>query len=100
MRAGQLKVRRVAQPGVGSQKSEELVVAVMHSDGQLFAAAHLGNPGENPLGIASVFLIGVIFATAIWLTGNPVFAVMLVLLWIVYRRSPACPAQPCAENLR
>ena len=36
----------------------------------LFAAAHLGNPAENPLGIASVFLIGVIFATAIWLTGN------------------------------
>jgi membrane protease YdiL (CAAX protease family) len=38
--------------------------------GLLFAAAHLGNPGENPLGIASVFLIGVIFATTIWLTGN------------------------------
>lgn len=113
--------------------------------GLLFAAAHLGNPGENPLGIASVFLIGVIFATTIWLTGNlwlsvgihagvvlaedlifsvpgsgavysghllvsrltrpawlsggdagpegsvlalPVFAVMLVLLWIVYRRRP------------
>jgi membrane protease YdiL (CAAX protease family) len=114
----------------------------------LFAAAHLGNPGENPLGIASVFLIGVIFATTIWLTGNlwlsvgihagivlaedlvfsvpdsgavytghllisrltgpawlsggdagpegsvlalPVFAVMFVLLWIVYRRRPARP---------
>jgi membrane protease YdiL (CAAX protease family) len=114
--------------------------------GLLFAAAHLGNPGENPLGIASVFLIGVLFATTIWLTGNlwlsvgihagvvfaedfifsvpdsgvvytgrllssrltgpawlsggdagpegsvlalPVFAVMLVLLWIVYRRRPA-----------
>jgi uncharacterized protein len=114
--------------------------------GLLFAAAHLGNPGENALGIASVFLIGVLFATAIWLTGNlwlsagihagavlaedlifsvpdsgavytgrllvsqltgpawlsggdagpegsvlalPVFAVMLVLLWIIYRRRPA-----------
>ena len=114
--------------------------------GLLFAAAHLGNPSENPLGIASVFLIGVLFATTVWLTGNlwlsvgvhagavlaedlifsvpdsgaihtghllvsrltgpawlsggdagpegsvlalPVFAVMLVLLWIVYRRRPA-----------
>jgi membrane protease YdiL (CAAX protease family) len=115
----------------------------------LFAVAHLGNPGENPLGIAEVFLIGVIFATAIWLTGNlwlsvgihagtvlaedlifsvpdsgavytghllisrltgpawlsggdagpegsvlalPVFALMFVLLWIVYRRRPPHPA--------
>jgi membrane protease YdiL (CAAX protease family) len=114
----------------------------------LFAAAHLGNPGENPLGIASVFLIGVVFALAIWLTGNlwlsvgihagavlaedfifsvpdsgalytghllvsqltgptwlsggaagpegsilalPVFAGMLGLLWVVYRRRPAAP---------
>lgn len=113
--------------------------------GLLFAAAHLGNPGENPLGIASLFLIGVLFAAAIWLTGDlwlsvgihagavlaedlifsvpdsgaiytghllvsrltgpawlsggnagpegsvlalPVFAVMLVLLWIVYCRRP------------
>jgi hypothetical protein len=111
----------------------------------LFAAAHLGNPGENPLGIAQVFLIGVIFATTIWLTGSlwlsvgihagavlaedlifsvpdsgaiytghlltshligpawlsggdagpegsvlalPVFSVMFVLLWIVYRPRP------------
>jgi uncharacterized protein len=111
----------------------------------LFAVAHLGNPGETPLGIASVFLIGVIFATTIRLTGNlwlsvgihagavlaedfifsvpdsgavytghllisrltgpewlsggdagpegsvlalPVFAVMFVLLWLVYRRRP------------
>jgi uncharacterized protein len=36
----------------------------------LFAAGHLGNPGENPLGIASVFLVGVIFAATIWLTGD------------------------------
>jgi uncharacterized protein len=114
--------------------------------GLLFAAAHLGNSGENPLGIASVFLVGVLFATTIRLTGDlwlsvgihagavlaedlvfsvpdsgavytghllvsqltgpawlsggdagpegsvlalPVFALMLVLLWIVYRRRPA-----------
>jgi uncharacterized protein len=111
----------------------------------LFAAAHLGNPGENPLGIASVFLIGLVFVTSIWLTGDlwlsvgihagavlaedlifsvpdsgvvytghllvsqltgpawlsggdagpegsvlalPVFALMLALLWVVYRRRP------------
>jgi uncharacterized protein len=119
--------------------------------GLLFAAAHLGNPGENPLGIASVFLVGVIFAITIRLTGNlwlsvgihagtvlaedlifsvpdsgavytghllvsrltgpawlsggdagpegsvlalPVFAVMLILLWIVYRRHPAACDRP------
>jgi hypothetical protein len=36
----------------------------------LFAAAHLGNPGESPIGIASVFLMALIMATAIWLTGD------------------------------
>ena len=113
--------------------------------GLLFAAAHLGNPGENPLGIISVFLIGVLMATTIWLTGNlwlsagihagiiigedlifsvpdsgavytghlvvsrlsgpgwlsggeagpegsalalPIFAGLLALLWLVYRRRP------------
>lgn len=38
--------------------------------GLAFAAAHLGNPGENPIGMVSLFLNGVIMATAIWLTGN------------------------------
>jgi uncharacterized protein len=38
--------------------------------GLLFAAGHLDNPGENPLGIASVFLIGALMATTIWLTGD------------------------------
>ena len=113
--------------------------------GLVFAAAHLGNPGENPIGIASVFLIGVLMATSIWLTGDlwlsagihagviigedlvfsvpdsgvtytghllasrltgptwlsggdagpegsalalPIFAVLLALLWLVYRRRP------------
>jgi membrane protease YdiL (CAAX protease family) len=111
--------------------------------GLVFAAGHLGNPGENPMGIASVFLIGALMATTIWLTGDlwlsvgihagavlaedlifsvpdsgvtytghllasrltgpswlsggdagpegsalafPVFAVLLCLLWLVYRR--------------
>jgi hypothetical protein len=38
--------------------------------GLIFAAAHFGNPGENPMGIASVFLIGALMATTIWLTGD------------------------------
>ena len=113
--------------------------------GLVFAAAHLGNPGENPMGIASVFLIGMLMATTIWLTGDlwlsvgihagiiigedlvfsvpdsgttytghllasrltgpswlsggdagpegsalafPVFAALLAVLWLVYRRRP------------
>jgi uncharacterized protein len=114
--------------------------------GALFAAGHLGNPGENPLGIASVFLIGALLATTAWLTGDlwlsvgihagavlaedlifsvpdsgvtytghllashlggpawlsggdagpegsvlalPIFAALLAVLWVVYRRRPA-----------
>jgi uncharacterized protein len=36
----------------------------------LFAIAHMGNPGENPLGLASVFLIAVLFAVSIWRTAD------------------------------
>jgi len=36
----------------------------------LFAAAHMGNPGENPLGLASVFLTAVLLAVSIWRTGD------------------------------
>ena len=36
----------------------------------LFAAAHLRNPGESPLGIVSVFLMALTMALAIWLTGD------------------------------
>ena len=36
----------------------------------LFAAAHVGNPGENPIGLASVFLTAVLLAASIWRTGN------------------------------
>jgi len=36
----------------------------------LFAAAHMGNPGENPLGLASVFLTAVLLAASIWRTGD------------------------------
>ena len=34
----------------------------------LFAAAHLANAGENPVGIASVFMIGAVLAVAVYLT--------------------------------
>jgi membrane protease YdiL (CAAX protease family) len=36
----------------------------------LFAAAHMGNPEENLLGLASVFLTAVVFAASIWRTGD------------------------------
>jgi uncharacterized protein len=36
----------------------------------LFTAAHLGNPGENPLGLASIFLTAVLFGASIWRTGD------------------------------
>jgi uncharacterized protein len=36
----------------------------------LFTAAHMGNPGENPLGLASVFLTAVLFGASIWRTGD------------------------------
>ncbi|MBA4164649.1 MAG: hypothetical protein C0510_08465 [Erythrobacter sp.] len=38
--------------------------------GLVFAAVHLGNPGQNPIAIGSLFLIGVLMAMTIWLTGN------------------------------
>lgn len=38
--------------------------------GAMFAGAHLGNAGENPLGLVCVFLVGVFLATAIFLTGD------------------------------
>jgi membrane protease YdiL (CAAX protease family) len=117
----------------------------------IFAAAHLGNPGENPLGIVSVFLMAVFMAAAIWLTGDlwlsvgihagliigedvifsvpdsgatytghllaiqlsgppwlgggqtgpegsifalPIFALLLVALWRVYRPRAGTPAEP------
>jgi len=39
-----------------------------------FGAVHLGNPGEGPVGAASVVMIGVVFAFALRRTGN---------LWLV-----------------
>lgn len=36
----------------------------------LFAAAHLGNPGEDVVGIVSIFVMSFVMAAAIWLTGN------------------------------
>jgi uncharacterized protein len=36
----------------------------------LFTLAHMDNPGENLLGLASIFLTGVLFAASIWRTGD------------------------------
>jgi membrane protease YdiL (CAAX protease family) len=36
----------------------------------LFAVAHFGNPGENPLGLISIFVTVLAFGVAVWATGN------------------------------
>jgi uncharacterized protein len=36
----------------------------------LFAVAHLGNPGENPLGLVSIFVTVLAFGVAVRVTGN------------------------------
>jgi membrane protease YdiL (CAAX protease family) len=36
----------------------------------LFAAAHLGNPGETPTGLASVLLTALLFAASVWRSGD------------------------------
>ncbi|HEY3812522.1 MAG TPA: CPBP family intramembrane glutamic endopeptidase [Caulobacteraceae bacterium] len=125
-------------------------VAAIVAASLAFAGAHLGNPGENPIGIASLVLIAALLATAVWLTGDlwlsvglhagavlaedlifsvpdsgvvytghliasrlvgpawlsggdagpegsalafPVFALLMALLWVVYRRRPATAAR-------
>jgi membrane protease YdiL (CAAX protease family) len=47
----------------------------------LFGAAHLGNPGENPLGIVQVVEIALVFCLALWRTGNLWFAVGMHAAW-------------------
>jgi membrane protease YdiL (CAAX protease family) len=47
----------------------------------IFAAAHLGNPGENFLGILQVFLTGMIFCLTIRRTGTLWFAVGFHAAW-------------------
>jgi hypothetical protein len=47
----------------------------------IFAAAHLGNPGENFLGILQVFVTGMIFCLTIRRTGTLWFAVGFHAAW-------------------
>ncbi|MFZ0038714.1 MAG: CPBP family intramembrane glutamic endopeptidase [Candidatus Acidiferrales bacterium] len=47
----------------------------------IFAAAHLGNPGENFLGILQVFLTGMIFCLTIRRTGTLWFAIGFHAAW-------------------
>ncbi|MFZ3215530.1 MAG: type II CAAX endopeptidase family protein [Candidatus Acidiferrales bacterium] len=47
----------------------------------IFGVAHLGNPGENILGILQVVLIGLIFCLTIRRTGNLWFAVGFHAAW-------------------
>ena len=47
----------------------------------LFAAAHLGNPGENRLGLAAIVPIGLFWCFTLARTGNLWFAVGLHAAW-------------------
>ena len=47
----------------------------------VFAVAHLGNPGENPFGIAHVFATGVLFCLMVRRTGNLWFALGYHAAW-------------------
>lgn len=46
-----------------------------------FAVAHLGNPGENALGILQVFVVGMVFCLTLRRTGSLWFAIGLHLAW-------------------
>jgi uncharacterized protein len=41
----------------------------------LFAAAHLGNPGENKFGLVMVFIDGIVMCFSLWRTGDLWFAI-------------------------
>ena len=47
----------------------------------VFGMAHLGNPGENALGILQVIATGLLFCFMIWRTGNLWFAVGFHAAW-------------------
>ncbi len=47
----------------------------------LFAAAHIGNGGENPIGLANVVVAGVILALSVWRTGTIWWAVGFHMAW-------------------
>jgi uncharacterized protein len=47
----------------------------------LFSLLHSGNPGESPIGLLSVFLIGMFFCFSIWRTGSLWWAVGMHAAW-------------------
>jgi membrane protease YdiL (CAAX protease family) len=47
----------------------------------IFAALHLGNPGETAPGIAMVFLAGMLFSYALWRTGSLWWAIGFHMTW-------------------
>jgi len=46
-----------------------------------FAAAHIGNPGETPMGVAQVAIYGLVFCYVLRVTGNLWFAVGYHMAW-------------------
>ena len=46
-----------------------------------FAAAHLGNPGENPFGIVQVFVVGMLYCLVVRRTGSLWFAIGNHMAW-------------------
>ncbi len=47
----------------------------------LFFAGHKGNPGESPVGLLSVFLIGLVLAYSLWRTGSLWWAIGYHITW-------------------
>jgi membrane protease YdiL (CAAX protease family) len=47
----------------------------------VFGAGHLGNPGENRVGIVMVFLAGIVFSYALWRTGSLWWAIGFHMAW-------------------
>jgi membrane protease YdiL (CAAX protease family) len=47
----------------------------------LFGAMHLGNGGENALGIVQVVLVGLVFSYALWHTGSLWWAIGFHMAW-------------------
>ena len=47
----------------------------------VFLSGHIGNPGENWMGLADVFIIGMFLCFTLWRTGNLWFAVGMHATW-------------------
>lgn len=47
----------------------------------LFLVAHLANAGENPFGLAGVFLAGLVFSYALWRTGSLWWGIGAHMTW-------------------